>query len=134
MLRLAKKHPELKGKGERVKRTFAMLCHFSARTFEDMKERAEWLMAQLRNIPDHMSGDHSKCSQHAATSKGVKDLQDASAIAALRTLMEGYASNAAKFCIGASSNANEGLNNMIATLVSKRLRVSSIPALTLTLT
>lgn len=87
------------------------------------------LATTLRSIPDHIFNRHENCGSWCVRKNGSGQqkitLIDPSLFDALSTLFEKYATNAYKFSIAASSQANESFNNIMAHKAPKNICYST---------
>ena len=83
------------------------------------------LASTLRCIPDHIFNSHQNCGSWCKRRNGSGKqkivLSDPSLFDALTALFEKYATNAYKFSIAASSQANQSFNNIMAHKLSKNI-------------
>ncbi|KAJ8671540.1 hypothetical protein QAD02_002799 [Eretmocerus hayati] len=69
----------------------------------------------LRQIPDHLFGNHKNCGEWCESDRvHAVQLKDPKLYDASSKIFEKYAQNANKFSIAASSQPNESVNNMVA--------------------
>lgn len=94
------------------------------------KGDAATLASTLRSIPEHVFGRHENCgtwctrsSENGAASQKVL-FKDPNLYEKLSTIFLKYANNAEKFCIAASSQSNESLNNIMAHKCHKNVSAS----------
>lgn len=87
----------------------------------------EGMKAAIKNIPHHVNNEHSNCgswcqgkSEKENYNVGI-DLKNEKLIAELHEIYSKLSKNASKFLLGTSSQANESINNTMASKSSKRL-------------
>lgn len=90
--------------------------------------KSKELASTLRSIPDHFFNHHANCGSwyhhHDNIDSNKKQtviLKDRSLHEQLSRIFDKYANNSHKFCIPASSQANEAVNNMIAHKMPKNM-------------
>lgn len=84
------------------------------------KGDGENLAIQLKKLPDHLFGSHENCGKWCNSSKShTVQLKDQALYEQMVIFFEKYATNAHKFSVAASSQANESLNNIIANKAHK---------------
>lgn len=91
------------------------------------KGDSEHLAEAVRSIADHAFDRHDNCGKwckrEESTSHTIK-LQDMILYQKLKDTFDKYASNSEKFCVAASSQSNESVNNMIAHKLPKNVCLS----------
>jgi len=87
------------------------------------KNQTANLAACIQNIPDHMYNKHETCGDWCKridnSNSQTVVLKDELLYTKLQETFLKYANNASKFCVAASSQANESLNSMIVSKAPK---------------
>ncbi|XP_051157864.1 uncharacterized protein LOC127279510 [Leptopilina boulardi] len=97
------------------------------------KQNAVNLASAVRSIPDHLINRHQNCGAWCRTKNKKKSgvstqkfvITDERLHSELQTIFNVYADNASKYCVPASSQANESLNSIISHQLPKNKSYST---------